>query len=101
MSNQVKLAAKLSKDPEYNGLDDYAVSLAEDDQQVLCALVWLKVRETSILAATHTKRPVVEIVRIEPFGSPGNLDPAVIEAVIRAYKERTGADPLPIEQVEE
>lgn len=97
MSDAVKLASKLSKEPQLNGLDDLAQSLVQDDQQKVCALVWLQVRETTKITKTGDYRPTVEVVRIEPLGAPENLPAGVIEAYFAAYKERTGAqEMLPI-----
>lgn len=94
MSELVKLSSKLGKEEQLNGLDAHAVSLVADDQQTLCALVWLQVEKTTKSRKTGHIVPTVEIVRIEPLGDPETLPGAVIEAYFAAYKERTHAEQM-------
>lgn len=101
MSEKVKLSSKLGKEEQLNGLDSCAADLVADDQQTLCALVWLRVSEINKNTKTGAHRPTVEVVRIEPLSSPENLPAAVIEEYFKAYKERTGAEQmLPIATTE-
>lgn len=94
MSELVKLSSKLGKEEQLNGLDSYAADLVADDQQTLCALVWLQVEKTTKSRKTGHIVPTVEVVRIEPLSSPENLPAAVIEEYFKAYKERTGAQQM-------
>ena len=94
MSNAVKLATKLGKDEQLNGLDSLARELVDDDQQTVTALVWMKVIKTTKITGTGEYQPTVQIVRIEPLGSPENLPGAVIEEYFKAYKERTSAEEM-------
>jgi hypothetical protein len=102
VSNLVKIADALGKDEENNGLDSLFQTFLAEDDHVEIGMVWVRPREIRNLTKTHAQRVIVEIIRFEPLGSPGAIPAEVVEAYLRAQKERMGgADPLPIDSVPE
>jgi hypothetical protein len=98
MSNQVKIADALGADEENNGLDALHETFLADRDHVEIGLAWVKRRKVEEIDKTHERRVTVEILRFEPMGSPGALPAEVVEAYIRAQKERRGGmEPLPID----
>jgi hypothetical protein len=96
MSQVVRLSSKLSKDPETNGLDDHAVSLAQDPHQVLCAITWLTVQKVTTDVETGEAVPTIMIRRIEPIALVDAVPAEVVELALKLYTERTGKQsPLP------
>jgi hypothetical protein len=102
MSNLVKIADALGKDEENNGLDSLHSTFLADHDHIEVGLVWIRGREARESYKLGNTQVIVEILRFEPMGSPGAVPAEVVEAYLRAAKERTGgADPLPIDSVPE
>jgi hypothetical protein len=96
VSQLVRLSSKLAKDPEVNGLDDHAVSLAQDPHQVLCAIAWFTVSKVTTDVETNEAVPTVMIKRIEPIALVDSVPADVVELALKLYTERTGKQsPLP------
>lgn len=101
MSQVVRLSSKLAKDPEVNGLDDHAVSLAQDPHQVLCAITWLTVQKVTTDVETGEAVPTIMIKRIEPIAVVDAVPADVVELALKLYTQRTGKQsPLPFSVTE-
>lgn len=99
MSAIIKLSSKLPGDEEINGLDAKASHFLESETPVLC-LAWVVTKHiTKYLGddgAAPVEVPTVEVRRVEPIGTPGNVPQHVQDLAAELYEARTGRNPLPI-----
>jgi hypothetical protein len=100
MSETVKLAAKMPKDFEMNGLDAQAEALIDDPKTLRCGVVWYDTRDVNINTDTGAQVPTVRIRRFEPLGDADDVSKAIREAVGEAIQARTGRAPIPWDIVE-
>lgn len=100
MSQAVRLSSKLAKDDETNGLDHLGAQLAKDPHQVVCAIVWLTVRNITEDVDTGERVPTVMIKRIEPVAAVDKVPDEIVKLASDLYQTRTGRSPLPFEVTE-
>lgn len=100
MSNDVRLSARLAKDEELNGLDHLAAELMADDDQTLCAIVWLKVVKITEDVPEGHRYPTVAIARIEPIGTPEEVPGQIVELALERFEARLGKLALPFDSLE-
>ena len=98
MSATVKLSSRLPGDEEINGLDSIVEDLISSNEPVV-AIAWLVPAKTIVDRDTGEKVPTVEVRRIEPIGNPGNVPTAITTIAAELYEQRTGRNPLPIDQI--
>ncbi len=98
MSAFVKLSPKLPGDPEINGLDELAETIAQPDE-IYAVLAWVKCSKVTKDLETGTEVPTVEIRRIEPIAPVGATPDEVVRLAADLYHRRTGRDPLPFEEL--
>lgn len=103
MSATIKLSSRLPGDEEINGLDDLVPELLEDPQQVVCAIVWFKVKDVRRIIERRDDEPAeiptVEVARVEPIDVVGRVPAAIITLAAELYEKRTGNNPLPFDQL--
>lgn len=95
MSDTVKLASKLAKDFEMNGLDAQAGDLVEAPLTLRCAVVWYDAPTAVHDAEKGTTVPRVQIRRWEPLGDADDVTKAIRAEVNKAIEQRTGRTPIP------
>lgn len=100
MSKLIALSSKLPGNEDINGLDSLHDSLVENDQQVICAIVWFDVPTSVKDNEAKTVRPTLRIRRVEPFGSAEKVPSAVIDLAAQLMEARTGRVALPFTQLE-
>ena len=103
MSAIVKLSSKLPGDPEINGLDSLHKELLLDPHQIVCAIVWLKVKDVrQIIEGPDdgpAEIPTVGLARIEPIDVVDRVPAEIQKLAAELYEKRTGRDPLPMSQL--
>jgi hypothetical protein len=96
----VKLAGKVPKSKDLNGLDSIEDELRKDPGKVQALLVFVEVQKEVKRPNVGTLETVVEAVRVEPLGPPGELGDVVSAALLQHAEKRTGKTPLPIDTVQ-
>lgn len=100
MSAFVRLAARLPRDDEANGIDHLKTSLINDPTRRRVALVWFDVLNITENIELGTKTPQIQVLRIEHLGDVDQVPAAIQQAALEAAQDRLGHEPLPFDSVD-
>jgi hypothetical protein len=100
VSAKVSVSGKLPGGEEWNGLDHYAEEIANDHTLMLGCWVVFDVPEAKVDYDAGTTVPRLRMRQVEVITTDGSLpDGEFRRTVEEAFYERTGKNPLPLEEV--
>lgn len=101
MSAKVSVSGKLPGGEEWNGLDHYAEDIANDHTLMLGCWVVFDVPEAKVDYDAGTTVPRLRMRQVEVITTDGSLPEGEFRRTVEeAFFERTGKNPLPLDEAQ-